>query len=42
MCPEVGFDTTVWDMGICGIKFWISTADCLVYMATYDLEKKLV
>ena len=42
MCPGVGFDTTVWDVGICGIKCSIFTADCFVYMAVYDLEIKLV
>ena len=42
MCPGVDFDPTVWDMGICGIKCSISTADFFVYMAVYDLEMKLV
>ena len=42
MCPRVGFDPTVWDVGICGIKCSIRTADCFVHMAVYDLEMKLV
>ena len=42
MCPGVGFDPTVWDVGICGIKVCISTADCFANMAVYDLEIKLI
>ena len=42
MCPGVGFDPTLWDVGIRGIKCSISTANCFVYMAVYDLEMKLV
>ena len=42
MCLGVGFDPTVSDVGICGIKVCISTADFFAYMTIYDLEIQLV
>ena len=41
MCPGVGFDPTVWDVEICGIK-WCILHTVFVYMTMYHVEIKLV